>query len=274
MIRRRAVVGLSMLCALLVCAFAAQSASAAKAVNTTAVTCVAEPEGKGDFDDGHCDSLNSKKEGKFTHQAVPLNETKTANATNQKVTNSTKDSEPIVIRSKVGLTQLEITCTTMKTNTSNSKEHNVDTSGKHTFTGNGAAEFSACTVNKPAKCTIKEPLVAAATFAGAEKLGAGENEMGVEFVGEGMEETFAEIVFEGAECSSKGKAFKVKGSAIGTSGPTTESSQTNKYSGATIVFTPKNGMQKLKVGVEPAEVTMIVTPQTPGGNPVSITTTT
>jgi hypothetical protein len=276
MIQRRAVVGISLLSALLFCALAAQSASAAKAVNTTAVTCV-KVSGTGDFNDEHCDSPNAEKKGNFTHEAVPLNETKKVDATNQKVTNGTKDHEPVLLRGKIGLTKLEVSCTKFETDTSNSFVHNVETeSKKHTMTGNGTAVISECTVLQPAKCTIKQPIRPEATFFGVEGLGAGANEMGVEFVGSKAEETFAEITLEGAECASKGKTFKVKGSVIGTSGPTTESSQTNKYSGATIVFTPKKEMEKLKVGVESAEVEVIVTPTGTGGgaHPIPITTTT
>ena len=99
MIRRRAVVGLSMLCALLVCALAAQSASGATAVNTTAFTCVKAESGAG-FSDEHCDNEVSK-EAKFKHEVVPLNETKSINATNEEVTNSTKDHETAVLKGKL-----------------------------------------------------------------------------------------------------------------------------------------------------------------------------
>lgn len=274
MIGRRAAVGLSLLCALLFCAFAAQSASAAKSTNTTAVTCV--PSEKGGFNDAHCDIPNAGGTGKFTHEAIPLNETKTVNATNQKVTNETKEHEAVRLNGSIGLTKVEISCTTLETDTSNSFVHNVESESKHTMTGNGTAVISECTVLKPAKCIIKGPIRADANFSGAEKLGAAENEMGVEFVGANAEETFAEVTFEGAECALKGQTYKVKGSMIGTSGPGTESSQTNKWSGATIVFTAKKEMEKLKLGSGTAEVSTIVTPTGTGGgaNPIPITTTT
>ena len=72
----------------------------------------------------------------------------------------------------------------------------------------------------------------------------------------------------------KGKSFKVKGTAIATSGPTTETSpQTNKWAGATLVFIPEEGkMQNLKLGVNTAEFTNIVTPSMNGGNPIAATT--
>ena len=277
MIRRRAVAGLSMLCAFLLCALAAQSASAAKAVNTTAFTCVdTGATSNGDFKDAHCDEKGVAGQEKYAHMEIQLGVTRELDATNQKVTNSTKESEVIVLKGKVGLTSTELSCTTMNTTSEKSAVHNVETeSKKHTMTGNGTALFTGCTVNKPTKCTVKEPLEANANFEGAEKLGAAENEMGVEFRGAGAEETIGSITWQGAECSLKNQTIPVKGSAIGTSGPTTKSSQTNKWSGATIVFTPENGMQNLKLGTNTAEVTFIATPAgAKGGPPIPITTTT
>ena len=69
MIGRRATVGLSLLCALAFCAFAAQSASAAKAVNTTAFTCV-EGATK-DFSDAHCDTKVTAGTGQYGHVVIP-----------------------------------------------------------------------------------------------------------------------------------------------------------------------------------------------------------
>lgn len=268
MIGRRAVAGVALLSALLICAFAAQSAFAAKATNTTAVTCVSVASGAG-FSDAHCE----KEVGtgaKFAHELVPLNETKSLNATNKSVLNETKESSSIVLKGNPFKTGVEISCKTMKTRTSESAVHNVETEKKHTMTGNGTAEFSECTVAKPPKCTVKEPIVAAATFEGVEGLGAGGNEMGVEFVG-AAGGTFGQITLEGAECSLKGKAISVEGSAIGTS----TGSQTSKSTGATIVFSPGE-MQSIKVGGVAGEVSMTVTPSGSGGSnsPISITTTT
>ncbi|MGB7685090.1 MAG: hypothetical protein WBL45_04830, partial [Solirubrobacterales bacterium] len=147
-------------------------------------------------------------------------------------------------------------------------------------TGNGTAEFSECNVKELLKCTVTEPIVANANFHGVEGMEGpkGEkNAMGVEFVGAGAEETFGNIEFKnkGAEaCSQNGKSYAVKGKVIGTAGPTTESAQENKHTGATIVFTPKFKMQTLKLGPNAAEASMITTPTGVGGPPISITTTT
>ena len=272
MIRRRALVGLSLLSALLFCAFAAQNALATKSVNTTAFTCVKVAPGTGGFTDAHCDKASS---GEFAHQSIPLSTTTEVAATNQKVTNSTNDSEPATLKTIIGLTQVHIDCNIVSAIPTKSVIHSVETDGKHTVTGDVALEYSTCTVTKPAKCHIKEPVVAEATFEGAEGLGPGGNEMGMTFIGKGTQEAFVEIHFTGPECALKEKTFKVKGSVIGTSGPTTESAQTNKGSGATAVFTPKNEMQKLVVATQPAEFTSIVTPSmSGGGSPLTLTTVT
>lgn len=276
---RVSVAGLLLLTALLVSAFAAQSASAAKSVNTTAVTCVTEPSAKGDFSDAHCDSSSPEK-GNFAHSLIPLGTTTEIDATNEKVTEETKKSEPAVLKGKIALAKVTIECAVVKNLPEKSLLHNVETEGKHTVTGEVAVEYRSCEVKEMAKCVIAEPVVAEATFEGVEKLGAGKNEMGVEFKGKGAEETFTNIEFKnkGAEaCSLNGKQFPAKGSAIGTSGPTTEAGQTNEWSGSTLVFTSKNQMQKMTLGPEPAEFTSIVTPRMAGecgGSAIAATTLT
>jgi hypothetical protein len=275
MIGRRALIGLSLLGALLLCLFAVQSASAVSSINTTAVTCVFKGGfGLEDFSDSHCNTKVTPGEGSFVHEIIASNKTTEVSATNQNVTESTKISEPAVLKSKIGLTAVEITCNTVQNLSSKSEIHNIDVGGTHALTGQVRTLFTTCTVNKPAKCTVQEPIESNATVEGAEKLGAG-TEMGIELKGKSFEETFAEITFLGTECALKSKTFKVQGSVIGTSGPTTESSQATSYGGATVVFTPKSNMQSLKLGVEKAEFSTIVTPKNAGsGTPIAATTST
>ncbi|MGB7686023.1 MAG: hypothetical protein WBL45_09615 [Solirubrobacterales bacterium] len=280
MIGRKAVIGLSLLCALLFCAFAAQSASAEKSTNTTAFTCVASGGTTNkDFVDAHCDEAITPGKGSFEHLVIANDTTTALAATNDKVTNGTKDSEPATLKGTIGLAKVDILCTKVKNDTTKSFIHNVDSGEKkHTVTGEARVEYTGCEVKELAKCIVTEPIVAEATFVGTEGLGAAKNEMGQNFVGKGKEETFAEIQFtnksEAEKCSLDKKIFPVKGSAIGTSGPTTKSPQTNKHSGATLVFSPENGMEKLFLGPNAAEFTSIVTPTMSGGNPITLTTTT
>jgi hypothetical protein len=273
MIGRRAAIGLSLLSALVVCAFIAQAASAAKATNTTAFTCV-KGGGAKDFADAHCDKNVGEGKGEYGHVAIPLGEKTEGETTNKSVTEETKKSEPAVLKSKVAGAKVTIECANVKGKGSGVQEE--PTIGVHTGKGEGSTEFTTCTVKELAKCVVAEPIIALVTGEALEKLGPGENEMGGEARGAGAEETITEIEFKNKgeeKCAINAQRFKIKGSATVTSGPTTESSQTGKSTGATAVYTPKNGMQKLKLGPEVAEFSLITT-VTANGIPLSGTTVT
>lgn len=277
MIGRRAVTGLMLLTGLVLCAFTAQSASAATAVNTTAFTCVKGGSGQ-DFKDAHCDTFVGTN-GEYDHEAIAADTTTAVDATNQKVTSETKSNEVAALRGTLGGGKIEFSCATVKTDTEKSFVHNVEVEGKHTVKGTARVLYSDCDVLLTKGCIIAEPVTVQATFEGVEKLGAGGNEMGLEFKGEGSEERFAEVTFPSNKaneaCALKGTTFPVKGSVVATSGPTTESPQTIQWTGSTLVFTPKNEMQKLKLGPNTAEFFSIVTPtMAGGGNPLSGTTVT
>jgi hypothetical protein len=278
MIGRKAIIGLSLLSALLFCAFAVQSASAVeKKASATAYTCVAKS--GGDFKDAHCDE-NSPGTGSFAHVEITKNTKTLVAATNEKVTENTTKSEPAVLKSEVPGGKVTITCTTVKNNETESFIENTEPEpGVMRVSGTAKTEFTNCTITELAKCVVAEPIVSMATFEAVEGLTgpkAEANAMGMKFKGEGTEETFAEIEFKnkGTEkCSLNEKKFKVKGSVIATSGPTTESKQDNKWSGATQVFTPKFSMESLKLGENAAEFSTILTPSmASAGNPIAGTT--
>lgn len=272
MIRRRAsAIGLSLFGVLFLCSVMAPSAIAVKAINTTAFTCVSSGgETNKDFKDAHCDEKVPAGTGSFEHKKIPAGEKTEVEFTNEKVTEATKKSEPAILKSKVGLTKTEIQCAVAK---GTGTFTNEETEKKHGGSGTGVSEMSSCTVVQPLKCTVKEPVVASGSGGPVEGLGAGANEMGAEVKGTGEKETFTVVTYEGAECSLKGKTFEIRGSAIATSGPTTESPQTGKSTGATAVYTPQNEMEKLKLGIEAAEFSVIGT-ATVKGIPLSGTTVT
>jgi hypothetical protein len=271
MIGRRSVIGLALLSALAVSAFAAQTASAVEATNTTAFTCV-KGSGALDFADAHCDQNVGAGKGEYGH--VAIEKETSGEATNEKVTNSTKDSEPAVLKSKVAGAKITIECAVVKGEGTGA---NKEIEKRHTGSGKGSTKFSSCNVKELTKCVVAEPIVASVTGVPLEGLiGPKEekNAMGGEVKGTGAEETFTEIEFKnkGAEaCAVNAKKFPVKGSATVTSGPTTESSQAGKSTGATAVYTPKFKMQNLKLGVETAEFSLITT-VTANGIPLSGTT--
>src|SRR5262245_34707505 len=88
---RRSAVGLSLICALVFCALAAQGASAAEGKNTTAYECV-KGGGSKDFSDAHCDNNVGAGKGEYGHVVLPLNEKITLSITNEKTKNETKEA--------------------------------------------------------------------------------------------------------------------------------------------------------------------------------------
>jgi hypothetical protein len=270
MIGRKAAVGLSLLCALLVCGFAAQSAFATAGINTTAVTCT-EGAAVKDFSDAHCDN---KTAGKFGHTAIANGVKTEVTITNAKTKNNTTESTPTIQKGTVFGLKSEITCT--EVTGTGTLENTEPVAKQHKLTGSVNASFTKCTVNKPALgCKVKEPIAVTSKVEGIEEIqGAKEKEKGEKGTEMGLEfkpaagETFAELVLEG--CIAAGN-YKVTGTAVGTGTP----SPKEKHSGTTNVFTNEMTKETLKLAGKPAEIssTTTVTAKT-GGSPVALTTTT
>jgi hypothetical protein len=256
MIGRRTVVGLSLLCALMFSAIAVQSASAAKAINTTAFTCVAKA--GGGFADAHCDSGVG---GNFGHEPIAVGTTTETEATNEAGKNA-------VLKGELGGVKMEITCETVKDE--KGTVTNTEPAAKsHQVSGSATVNFTKCTVNKPNKCTVKEPISTNVNFEGVEGLGAGKNEMGLEFKPQAGE-IFTTITLEGAECALKGKPLEVKGTAVATGAP----APTEKHAGCTLNFTNAMTKETLSIGGKAAEFSSITTVKRKGGNPIALTTVT
>lgn len=269
MIGRRATVGLALICGFLFCALAAQSASATLAKNTTAFTCVKGAAAK-DFSDPHCDTKVSPGTGEYGHESIKLGDTTKVVFTNAGTSSATKESTPAIFKAEPFKVKTEITCKTVKgegTVTNEEPEAKV-----HRGSGSGTTEGTGCTVQKPLKCSVKEPIAVGAEAVPLEELGAEKNEMGGELKPVGGGKTFTTITFEGAECALKGKPFNVEGTAIGTAGTAT---QTEKQSGATVVFTNAMTKETLIVGAKPAEMSLVATVRrAPEQNPIAGTTIT
>jgi len=247
MIGRRATIGFSLLCALVFCAFAAQSASAVPAKNTTAFTCV-ENGGVKDFEDPHCDKKGEVGGGKFGHVPIPLNQTTEITVTNAKTKNMTKESSPTVFKFQFAGQVVEISCKTVH---GVGTLHNVEPVAKeHKVTGTLTIKVNGCEVKKPEKCFVKEPIEYKTEFEGVEGLGPEANTHGIEFRPH-MGSPFAliEITFIGGECVLNGKVAPIVGTEIatGTPGPT------EKHSGATLKFTKEMTKETLTVDKLPAE---------------------
>ncbi len=270
MIGHRAVIGLALLSALLVCAFAAQSASAAfvPAVNTTAFTCVPGG-GKLDFKDAHCDEKVPDGTGSFGHVLIPAGET-TISITNAKTANATTTAEPAVLKMVLGGVASEITATTLTGEGFILNEEIPAGSKNHQVTGTVTTKYTGITINKPANCTTKE-IVIKAFFKGVEKGGPEANTMGLEFTPDPAGTPFAIIPFAGEKCALKGKNLEITGTMIATGTPNPK----EKHSGATLVFTNEMTKETLKVGEGAAEFSAKKTiTMAGGGNPISLTTVT
>jgi hypothetical protein len=265
MIGRRAVVGLSLLSALLFCAFGAQSASAAKGTNTTAFTCV-KGGGNLDFTDPHCDNRVEPKKGEYGHVEIAKDTTTAITATNEKTKEKTTEHTTAVLKGELFKVKLEITCTKLH---AKGTLHNVEpVSKEHSVTGEIETVFSECTVHKPTPCTLKEVKVPAVAE-GVEGLGAEKNTMGLEFKPT-KGEIFVSFELEGASCPLKGVPIEVKGTAIATGTP----SPSGKHTGATAIFTNEMTKETLTIGGKPAEFSAVATVQMEGGNPIALTTAT
>lgn len=273
MIERRASIGFSLLCALAFWAFAAQSASAVHATNTTAFTCVWVGPNNGEFTDEHCDDKVGAGEGSLEHKEISHNPGETTELT---ITNETtkEATEPLKFNSVVSGVGMEVVCKKAASAAKSSFLHNVDIEGNHTVTGTVLINITECEVKKPSNCKIKEPIAITATFEGVEGLGEGKDEMGVEFKGEGKEKSLAELNFTGEKCAFASKSLLVQGSAIATGQP----SPKEEWTGSTAKFEtgPKsNTMETLEIAKQPAELTGgFTTRMTEFGNPISLTTVT
>jgi hypothetical protein len=273
MIGRRAVVGLTLFAALALWAFAAQSASAAVAKNTTAVTCV-KGGGKSDFKDAHCDEKVEAGKGEYGHVAVEPGKTTNVVITNEKTKNGTTETTPTTFKGTAFAVKLEGSCQTV-TGEGTFKNEEPEP-GVHTGSGTGMIKATNCKVDKPAKCTVKEPLEIPGVGSPVEGLGPGKNEMGAELK-PAKGEIFTSLTLEnkGAEiCALAGKPLEVKGTAIVTS----NLAPTEIHTGATAVLTNAMTKETLSLGGNPVEVsgTTTVRPVVEGKaqNPLTSTTVT
>jgi len=259
----RTTIGLALLGALALCAFAAQGAIAAEAKNTTAVTCVSGG-GEKDFSDAHCDTNVGAGKGSFGHTAIAVGTKTSIYLTNAGTKNNTTEATNAVLKGTVFGVSLEITC---KTAEGSGNLKNEEPSSKvHRVRGEVSVEFSNCTVNKPAVGCKVQPLQLIAPIESVEGLGAGKNEMGLEFWGS----LFVQVIL--SECFMAG-VYDVTGVAIATGTP----SNTGKFSGSTNVFTNAMTKETLKLAGNSAEFSSTLTMSMLdliGGNPIALTTAT
>jgi hypothetical protein len=269
MIGRRAIVGLSLLCALMFSAMAVQSAIAAtKSVRTTAFTCKKEATKKFRFSDEDCTKESATKEGQFEHVEI-------AKGTTTSLFVGQSGASPKLIGEAFGV-KAEVECSFSNIEPT---IHNVESGGaekKHTVTGEVFAEFKTfCSVTNLPNCKVEEPIkITVSEYEGVEGEVAkgGAKEMGVAIRPIGTT-TFATLKFsskEGKFCPLPAEA-KVTGTVVATG---VGSGETPIYSGAKAVITRAMTEETLKFAGNPASFALESTVSQFVGNPIALTTVT
>jgi hypothetical protein len=223
------------MCALLLCAVAAQGASAA---GQTIFECSKSATTKA-FSDAHCDTANASGEYgtvAFPGGAIKLTNKATKNATTEATIATLKIAE------LHGVANVVVECTEVS---GTGEAANSETGGVMTGSGSGTIEFHSggggnCTTNQTG-CTVK----VAAVGAKAESIQPSASEMGLKFSATGT--NFTTTTFEGTCSLHLFNAIPVKGSTIATA-----NGEANGH-GATAWFI-EGSMNSLTVGGEPAQL--------------------
>jgi hypothetical protein len=244
---RRAVVGLSLLCAL---AFSAFGAASASAVGTTAFTCV-KGGGSKDFKDAHCKEGVAAGTGEYGH--VAFTETTDVSVTND----TTGTTLPItLVFTSFGI-GTEIKCTTVSGESGGLKVKNLtNEKGEMHVTGPSIVlVYAGCSVPKPKNCQIASLAMGltGTSFDSAEG-------KGLKFTGSAIEQGITTFIIEnkGGTCATA-NVYSLKGTVNGS------------VSGATLAFSPGN--DSLLVNSSPADLSgTVTTKNTASGTPISITT--
>jgi len=274
---RRTAVGLSLLCALSVCALAASSAGASR--GTTAFNCATESSPTDvtiGFEDEHCTKVVFGEGAKQVHE-----ELKPGTKTQLSVTNTNSEKKSVNPKFKTTVLGVEVALEAKKFTSCKEKstvENKENGSKQMEAAGEFCGEFTEVTVSKPAGCSVKGGVITlnekgqGKTVVKEPK--AGQYEMYVEF-SPPESKVFTTISLEGGECALKGSKIEVTGSAKAT--VTTEEGCV-LVEGPKLQFTTAGTEGTLKAGASKAmfEGTFTARKAPEGekeGNPVVLTTT-
>jgi len=258
--RGRALIGLSLLCALVLCAFAAPSAIAIK--GTTTYTCV-KVGGTGGFNDEHCNEVNGAGKGNWTHEAIPVGSATKITGTNQKTASSTTSAELAIFKFEfLSTAKLEFHCTVVHS-TGTSTNEIVENAAKEKYMRNQTTGinivFSECTMTgmlAEMGCKLAGGKVEIKGASSETK----ENSMEVEFKPTEGETLFA---FQLEGCSQGG--FNVTYKVSGTFNAIPE--------GATLVTTAASTKGLLFAGKQGSLTTKLTQRMGEAENPIATTTT-
>jgi hypothetical protein len=236
MIGRRAIIGLSLLSALVFCAFAAPNAMAVK--GTTAFTCVKVAAGvPSQFEDEHC-TKEKISTGQFVHAVSPLG-TNTPVIVSNNITGA--QNSLLKLKGVLGGVELELESKKFADKGKTSLTNKENAAEQMEATGGNDGQFSEITVVKPANCTVATVNLIEGT--GQTKVVG--TEMWVEFTTAGG--IFANFELSGEKCALKGSKIEVKGTAKAN-----VSTSETALDGATLQFTKAQTEKTLQVGGKPA----------------------
>lgn len=232
---RRTIVGLCMLCALAISAFAAQSAAAATK-GTTAFTCKVPVAGETSvgtpFTKEHCKDADTSAGGTFRHVQFNQDTTTQITGTNEKTSENTAAAEPTFLESTISGVAVKIEAKKVHgTGTMANKKDAV--TGEHYAHGTGKIVYEEAKMLAPAKCELEktkyETEELTATTQGISGAGTEEG-MGLKFKPTNeVTNLFITFFVQGAECPAAIKGeYKVTGSVVGN------------VDGATTTFTEAN----------------------------------
>jgi len=278
MIGRKALTGLSLLCALCFCAFGASSAVAATS-GTTAVTCV-EGATK-DFTDAHCDTTGVAGSSKFGHAAIAAGEKTEIETTNAGTANETKEATNAILKSTIGGLEGEIICTGVS---GTGKIENKLEGEVHKIISTGVVlTYTGCTAPKPTGqgCKVwtdnekekpemeNEGQIMTVPLKG-ETITVGTTHK-IHFVPE-TGTRFASFFLTSCKTEALSKTYEVTGSVNAEPNISMTGTETPLGSGSTIrVNLPKNPESTLELSGQKAGLTQLETIKMKGGNPIGTT---
>jgi hypothetical protein len=276
--RRKAAIGVSVVCALCLSAFLVPGASAA---GTTAAECSSLAEVK-DFADAHCDR-EVGPEGAFGHIAFPNNKAIEVTAVND----LTGVASPFVLSGKLAGLVVHIQCETVAA--AGAVTNEAPGGAMKLAFGAANANFENCRMTTPFPCeaavgpsraVVSDPMNlkrgATTTDITGNQLPepveeGGGTEMGLKFTAPAAM-PLAVVMLFGPECpQALIGAFPVAGSAIATGGRGSVAAVSS--SGATGIFTKASTIKFLKFAGNPATLEGTLTFRKRGENPLTITTT-
>jgi hypothetical protein len=218
MIRRKSIVGIAALLALVICAFAAANASAEQ----KAFTCA---EGGTTFTDAHCVTSGT---GPFGLTVIP--ETSTAiTATNAKTASGTTAAEASILAGTVSGIETELKCTGLEGT-------GTLTNATSSVSGNGTLIYTGCSVLKPAgkSCVVGNSSKITTKALTATDVGLAANKLKFSPT-TGTE--FTKIKIESCTVAALNNEFIVSGTVIGnTSGATTTTTVAGVKAEKTLTF--------------------------------------